>query len=185
LTLAVGFAARTSISNLISGFFLIFEKPFFVGDLIEINDVKGEVLSLDLLCVRIRTLDNLMVRVPNEIVAGAAVRNHTYFPIRRFDLQLRFSHKESLTNIHKLLMKVAEGHELALHEPTPYFAVSAFYENSIEVEFKVWTSKESYWAFATQFPKAVHRAIKNSGIEQPYQSINLIDNQSLSDERHS
>jgi small-conductance mechanosensitive channel len=183
LTLAIGFAARTSISNLISGFFLIFEKPFYVGDLIEINDVKGEVLSLDLLCVRLRTLDNLMVRIPNEVVVGAAVRNHTYFPIRRFDLKLVFSHKESLTNIHKLLVKVAEGNELALNEPEPFFEVVDFKESYIEVAFKVWASRENYFEFKSNFPKAVHRAIKNSGIDQPYKSIEILDNKSSSEER--
>ena len=78
---------------------------------------------------------------------------------------------------------MAEGHPLALNEPEPYFYVCDFHENSIEVEFKVWTTKESYWAFVTQFPKAVHRAIKNSGIEQPYQALNIIDRQNPLEER--
>ena len=182
LTVAIGFAARSSVSNLIGGFFLIFEKPFLVGDLIEINDVKGEVLSLDLLCVRIRTLDNLMVRIPNEKVVSDSIRNHTYFPIRRLDLKLVFSHKESLTNIHNLLLKVATGNQLALNEPEPYFYVKEFHENHIEVIFKVWASTEDYFKFLSTFPKEVHRAIKNSGIHQPYRSVEVLGNSITKDE---
>ena len=183
LTVAIGFAARSSVSNLIGGFFLIFEKPFFVGDLIEINEVKGEVLSLDLLCVRIRTLDNLMVRVPNEVVVSVAIRNHTFFPIRRLDMKLVFSHKESLTNIHNLLLKVAGGNELALDEPEPYFYVKEFHDNHIEVMFQVWVPTENYFEFVSTFPKVVHRAIKNSGIDQPYTSVEVVGQNPSKEER--
>ncbi|MCB0377820.1 MAG: mechanosensitive ion channel family protein [Bdellovibrionales bacterium] len=173
LTLAVGFAARTSISNLISGVFLIFERPFVVGDIIEVNNVEGEVVSIDLLSMTIRTLDNLKVRLPNEIVVGHPVKNYSYFPIRRFDMTLYFRYTESLTNIHNLLLKVAKGNEYALEEPEPYFQVKAFKEDSIEVMFAVWSSVEDFYEFQSSFSKEVHRAFKNSGIEQPFHSVEM------------
>ena len=62
LTIAVGFASQTSMSNLISGLFLIGERAFAIGDLIKVGDTVGEVLSIDLLSVKLRMFDNTYVR---------------------------------------------------------------------------------------------------------------------------
>ncbi|MCJ7673797.1 MAG: mechanosensitive ion channel, partial [Sedimentisphaerales bacterium] len=78
--IAIGFASQTSISNIISGLFLISEKPFAVGDLIQIGDTKGIILSIDLLSVKLRTFDNQYIRIPNETLIKNQVTNVTRFP---------------------------------------------------------------------------------------------------------
>lgn len=66
LTVAIGFASQTSASNFISGIFLMAERSFVIGDVIKVGNTVGEVLSIDLLSVKVRTFDNLFVRLPNE-----------------------------------------------------------------------------------------------------------------------
>src|SRR5205823_1379577 len=63
LTVAVGFAAQTTLSNLISGFFLFGERPFRVGDVIEVDGLQGEVLSVDMMATTMRMPDNRFVRI--------------------------------------------------------------------------------------------------------------------------
>ncbi|MCR5253654.1 MAG: mechanosensitive ion channel family protein, partial [Treponema sp.] len=65
---AIGFAAQTSVSNLISGIFIVSEKSLKLGDTIIINDVTGVVDAISLLSVRIHTYDNQMVRIPNSSI---------------------------------------------------------------------------------------------------------------------
>ena len=78
LTVALGFAAQTSASNLISGLFLLGERPFVVGDVIRLaSGITGEVVGIDLLSVKIRTFDNLLVRVPNETLLKSELTNLT------------------------------------------------------------------------------------------------------------
>ena len=173
LTLALGFAARTSISNLISGIFLIFERPFVVGDLVDVEGTLGEVLSIDLLATNLRTLDNLLVRVPNEKVSGTLIKNYSFFPIRRLDLNLMIPYEESLTNIHKLLLTVADRNEMALDEPRPVFRVESFQENHIDIIFAVWTATENFWDFRDILSKEIHRAFKKSGVDQPHANIEV------------
>ena len=86
LTVAIGFASQTSASNLISGLFLLAEKPFAIGDTIRVGTTTGEVLSVDLLSVKLRTFDNLYVRIPNESLIKAEMTNLTKFPIRRLEI---------------------------------------------------------------------------------------------------
>ncbi len=78
LTVALGFASQTSASNLISGMFLIGEGSFEVGDTIQItlirgHTIEGEVISIDLLSVKLLTQDNIYVRLPNEQLIRAPV----------------------------------------------------------------------------------------------------------------
>lgn len=60
--IAIGFASQTSVSNIISGIFLISEKPFVAGDFIEVAGIRGTVESIDLLSLKLKTPDNQFVR---------------------------------------------------------------------------------------------------------------------------
>ncbi|HAR66005.1 MAG TPA: mechanosensitive ion channel protein, partial [Lentisphaeria bacterium] len=92
--MAVGFASQTSLSNIISGLFMMGEKAFEVDDLIEVGTLRGFVMSIDLLSVKLRTLDNKLVRVPNESLFKENVVNITRFPIRRWDNTIGVAYKE-------------------------------------------------------------------------------------------
>ncbi len=173
LTLAIGFAARTPISNLISGIFLVFERPFIVGNIIEVNDFRGEVVSRNLLSLTLRTLDNLMVRIPNELVIGSSVRNISFFPIRRLDVTYLLARRDSLTRLEEVFNDVASRNGLALDEPEPYFYVTGFRENYTEVIFQVWSSTDDFMQFQSEFPRELHRAVKAAGMEEISRTVEL------------
>ena len=88
ITLALGFASQTSASNLISGIFLIGDNTFSVGDTISVGSTTGQVLSIDLLSVKLRKFDNVLVRIPNETLIKTEVTTLTRFPIRQDPAQL-------------------------------------------------------------------------------------------------
>jgi small-conductance mechanosensitive channel len=119
LTVAIGFASQTTASNLISGLFLIGERSFEIGDIIKVGNTTGEVLSIDALSVKLRTFDNLFVRIPNETLIKSEVTTLSRFPIRRLDLQLGVAYKEDIEQVRKVLMAVADSNPLCLDEPSP------------------------------------------------------------------
>lgn len=90
--IVVGVASQTSIGNIVSGFFLVSEKSFEIGDLIRIGDKTGVVYSIDLLSIKIKTFDNLLLRIPNQTVISSEVTNVTRFPIP----QARFRHQRGV-----------------------------------------------------------------------------------------
>lgn len=108
LTVAVGFASQTSASNMISGLFLLMEKPFQIGDFIEVDATIGEVVGIDLLSVKLRTPDNLYVRIPNETLIKTQVVNRSRFPIRRLDLTVGIAYAEDVERVEALLLQLAE-----------------------------------------------------------------------------
>ncbi|WP_428262628.1 mechanosensitive ion channel family protein [Haliangium sp.] len=168
LTVAVGFAAQTSVSNLISGLFLMAERPFRVGDVITVADTTGEVLSIDLLSVKLCTFDNLMVRIPNETMLKANVTNLTQFPIRRYDLFVGVAYKEDLKQVRELLLKVADQNPLALRNPTPSVLFMGFGDSSIDLRLSTWATRENLIAMRNSLSFEVKRAFDEQGIEIPF-----------------
>lgn len=155
-TVAIGFASQTSASNLISGLFLLGEQPFGVGDIIRVADVLGEVMSIDALSVKIRTFDNLLVRVPNETMLKSNVTNLTKFPVRRVDLQIGVAYKEDLGAVEQVLLEVADKNPICLEEPKPRLFVQGFADSSISLQLSVWTVSASF----VDLRNAMYRDIK-------------------------
>jgi len=173
LTVAVGFASQTSASNLISGLFVIAERPFVVGDVIEVGGVTGEVLTVDLLSVKLRTFDNLYVRVPNETIIKSQITNLTHFPIRRFDIQMGVAYKEDMSKVESILMKVADKNPLCLEEPAPLFIFKQYGDSALEFQFSAWVKRENYLDLRNGILKEIKVAFDEAGIEIPFPHISL------------
>jgi small-conductance mechanosensitive channel len=168
LTVAIGFASQTSASNLVSGLFLIAEHPMEVGDLIKVGETTGEVLSIDLLSVKLRTFDNLYVRIPNESIIKSQITNLTRFPIRRLDLQLGVAYKEDTSRVQEVLLQVADSNPLSLEEPKPLIILSGFGDSSINLQFSVWASRPNFLALRNSILAEVKTAFDHEGIEIPF-----------------
>ena len=168
LTVALGFASQTSASNVISGLFLLGERPFSVGDVIRVAGTTGEVLSVDLLSVKLRTFDNLFVRIPNETMIKSEVTNLRRFPIRRLDLQVGVAYKEDLRRVREILMDVADRHPLCLEEPAPIIIFRGFGDSSINHQFSVWAATDNYLELRNSIPLDLKEAFDDKGIEIPF-----------------
>ncbi|MEX1033363.1 MAG: mechanosensitive ion channel family protein [Cellvibrionaceae bacterium] len=168
LTVALGFASQTSASNLISGLFLVAEKPFQLGDIIQVGPTIGEVLSIDLLSVKLRTFDNLFVRIPNETLIKTEVINLTRFPIRRFDMKVGVAYKEDVDHVRRVLEGVADKNPLCLDEPVPIFMFLGFGDSSLDIQFSVWTQRENFRKLRTSLHQDVKEAFDAENIEIPF-----------------
>lgn len=168
LTVAIGFASQTSASNLISGLFLLVERPFVIGDVIEVDGRTGEVVSIDWLSVKLRTFDNVLVRVPNESLLKTSLRNLTYFPIRRYDLQLSVGYDTDLEQLREVLERVAQDHPHVLDEPKAQVMFQRFGESAIDVQLSAWATQDRYLEVRNTLPVRVKRAFDAAGIEIPY-----------------
>lgn len=168
LAIAIGFASQTSISNLISGLFLIGERPFAVDDLIQVGDITGFVMSIDSLSVKLRQFDNVFVRVPNEIILNSEVKTLTRYPIRRIDLAVGVAYKEELSNVRQVLFEVAEKNPLCLIEPEPLFRFQGFDDSSLNIQFSVWVRSEEFLSVKTELQLEIKEAFDKADIEIPF-----------------
>jgi small-conductance mechanosensitive channel len=165
---AVGFAAQTSVSNIISGLFLISEKPFQVGDVISVGSNTGTVMSVDLLSVKVRTFDNRFIRLPNETIIKTEVTNLTRYPIRRIDLKLGVAYREDVRRVMALLEEIAVQNPLCLDEPRPLVSFQGFGESALELLFGVWCLQADYLELRNSILCEIKERFAAEGIELPF-----------------
>lgn len=142
--IAIGLAAQTSLSNIISGIFLVFEKPFEVGDVIRLGEHTGFVESIGLLSLSLRTFDNISIRIPNESLVKGVLVNITRHPIRRYDIQIGVSYDEDIDHVLKVLAEVADENSLVLVEPEPLVCLTSFGESELKFLLGVWHEKADF-----------------------------------------
>ena len=171
--MAIGFASQTSISNIISGLFLISEKPFAVNDVIKVGGTTGIVLSIDLLSIKIRTFDNLYIRIPNEKIIKEELTNVTRFPIRRLNIDIRVAYKEDLAGVNELLMEISKNNPYCLDNPEPFFVIKEFGSHGVELLLCVWFSKNDYLALKNSIMLEIKERFESEGIEIPFPHISV------------
>lgn len=168
LTVAIGFASQTSASNMISGLFLLVEKPFEIGNFIEVENTIGEVVSIDMLSVKLRTPDNLYVRIPNETLIKTRVVNRSRFPIRRMDLTVGIAYAEDVERVEKLLLELARQNSASLEEPKAFVLVTGFGPSSVDLQFSFWVPSNKVLEGRSQMMVAIKKTLDEEGVEIPF-----------------
>lgn len=171
--IAIGFAAQTSFSNIISGFFLLTEKTLKIGDYITIDDVTGTVDSIDLLSVKIHTTDNQMIRIPNETIIKSNLKNTTYFPIRRLSVSVSVSYDTSLEKAAAVLLSVPSRCPDVLQDPAPAVFWEEFGDSGIGVRLAVWLKTDKYWDVRNAVFTEIKKAFDENGIDIPFPQVDL------------
>jgi len=175
LTVAIGIASQTSMSNLVSGLFLIGEKPFEIGDNITADGISGQIISIDSMSVRICTPDNTMVRIPNEILIKSAFTNLSYFPTRRINLPVSIAYQESIDRAIKILLDLCDKNPLCLPDPAPNVVVDSLGESGINLQLQVWTRTEDRGSLHSLLQKEIRETFEREKIEIPWPSKALFD----------
>jgi small-conductance mechanosensitive channel len=175
--IAVGFASQTSVSNIISGLFLISEKPFAIGDVIRIGGTTGIIQSIDLLSIKIRTFDNLFVRIPNEKILSSEVTNITRFPIRRMDIAVQVGYGQDLKAARDVLSRIARANPWSLDDPEPSLIVNEFKDSGVEMMLGLWFAKTDYVELRNSIMTEIVERFAEEGIRfaQPHRMVRILE----------
>lgn len=168
LGVALGFASQTSLSNVISGLFLISEKSFVLGDVLQVGSTIGTVVGVELLSVRIRTFDNKMVRIPNENLIKNEITNYTRYPIRRLDLEIGVAYKEDPARVQRILKDIAVKNPMILDEPEPVIVFNRFGDSALEFLFGVWLPSRDILKIKDSVMRDIKERFDAEGIEIPF-----------------
>ena len=169
--IAIGFAAQTSVSNIISGLFVITERAFKIGDTIEIADIIGTVQSIDLLSVALKTFDSQYVRVPNETIIKANLINYSHFPFRRVKTELSVSYDTDLRRVETILIDTAKKNRFIVDDPAPSVLWTAFASSGISCALLAWTSVQDYGTARNSIFIDINERLKAEGIEIPFDQL--------------
>lgn len=169
--IAIGFAAQTSVSNVISGLFVITERAFKIGDIIEISGIIGTVQSIDLLSVALKTFDSQYVRVPNETIIKANLINYSHFPLRRIKTELSVPYGIDLRRVETILIDTAKKSRFIVDAPAPSVLWTAFASSGISCALLAWTSVQDYGSARNSIFIDIDERLKAEGIEIPFDQL--------------
>jgi small-conductance mechanosensitive channel len=166
--IAIGMAAQRSVSNIISGIFLLADQPFAIGDAVVIGGDGGVVLDISLFSTRLRTFDNKYLRIPNDAVANAKIINLSTYDLRRLDIPVGVAYKEDVGRAVEMIENVVKKSEKVLVEPEPQVLVTGFGESSIDLNVRVWVQRSELFLARTELVKNIKSALDEGGIEIPF-----------------
>lgn len=169
----VGFAFQESLGNLAAGVMLALNRPFKIGDFVDIAGNTGAVKAMDMMATTLSTPDNKKVVVPNKSVWGAAITNFTALDTRRVDMVVGVSYGTDLGKTKKIIREVLGGMERVLAEPPPVVEVLAMADSSVNLAVRPWVKTEDYWAVYFAANQKIKEAFDAAGIEIPFPQMDV------------
>jgi len=168
VALAVGFASQSILGNLISGLFLMGERPVKVGDMVEIAGNLGTVEDIQIISTAILTLDGLYVRIPNETVFTSNITNFTANPVRRFEFTVGISYADDADKAVAVIKDLAAAHPLILINPPPQVFVDVLGESSVDIVARFWAPTSNWYSVRMELLWKIKVAIEAEGIKIPF-----------------
>ena len=167
----IGFATQSVVSNLISGIFLMIEKPAKHGDTIQIPDmsISGTLLDIGTFSSRIRKFDGTIIRVPNEKFFTANIRSLSSSTVRRAEAMVGISYKDDVQRaISVIKNEIKVTMPFVLLVPEPEFRIEELGDSSVNIQVLVWHPRDDWSQAQPILLTAVKRALDNAGIEIPF-----------------
>lgn len=170
---ALAFAAQTSVSNIISGIFIVAEKTMKTGDLITVGNETGIVDVIGLLSVQIHTLDNQLIRIPNSTIINSNMINTSYFPKRRLCIGVSVSYDTDMEYALETLKKVPALCKSVIKDPEPAVWFDKFGESGINLTLAVWFKSEDFLKAKNEVFIAIKKVFDEAKIEIPYNKLDV------------
>lgn len=172
--IAVGLAAQDSLSNMIAGFQIFWDKPFHVGDYVTVMDQYGRVVDITMRSTRIRTQQNTYVVIPNKHIIDSVLVNHTKHGETRVEVEIGIAYKESIPEARRVLLDAVSKIDGVLTDPAPDVVVKGTGASSVDLIVRVWINDahiERRTYFRTM--EASKLALDAAGIQIPYPHLQL------------
>lgn len=174
--IAIGFAAKDTLSNLIAGILLIIDRPFEVGDRIEVwtapvnSATWGDVLDVGLRATKIRTTDNIIIVIPNNEIMKRDIINYTTITQEiRVRIPIGIAYDADVNKAKVVIQKVALEMDWVMREPGPKVVVKSFGDSAVNLEARIWISDpKKRIDTVSHITDRVKEAFEQEGIEIPY-----------------
>ncbi|HBF43625.1 MAG TPA: hypothetical protein DDW42_08375 [Desulfobacteraceae bacterium] len=174
--IAIGFAAKDTLSNLIAGVLLIIDRPFEVGDRIEVwsapanSATWGDIIEIGLRATKIRTTDNIVVVIPNNEIMMRDIINYTTIDKEiRVRIPVGIAYDADIKKAKELIVKVSHELDWVMRDPEPKVVVRSFGDSAVNLQARVWIRdprrRMDTISYVTDHVKEV---FDKEGIEIPY-----------------
>ena len=172
--ITIGFAARDAFSNLISGILIFLDRPFVIGDLVEVGDNYGRVEKITLRSTRIITIDGKMLAVPNTEIINTTVTSYTNFPNLRLDVEVTIGVMEDIEKVRQILLGIVTDDPEYLEEPPARVVATQLNDYNVALQLQAWIKDErKHVEKRTELREKIFNVLNEARIEMPFETLQL------------
>lgn len=172
--LAIGLALKDSLSNIASGVMLVTLKPFKVGDFVTINNQMGTVETVSIFQTCVRGADNQIIVLPNSLITGNSIINHTPEDMRRIGLSLPIGYTADIDSARAIAIELMQADKRVLVEPAPSVLVYALGENHIDLGVRCYTNNADNFVTKCELLERLKKAYDKAGISPGFQQRDVV-----------
>lgn len=169
--IAVALAAKDTLANFFGGISIFADKAFKVGDYIILDNAeRGEVVEIGVRSTRIKTRDDVLITIPNSVLATTKIINESA-PIPRFRIRIPVgvAYGSDVDEVEATLLAVALANEQVAREPDPRVRMRGFGDSSLDFELLLWVDDPSLKGLVTHhLLKTIYKDFNEKGITIPF-----------------
>jgi small-conductance mechanosensitive channel len=170
--IAVGFAAKDTLANLLAGVLIMADAPYKITDYVVLETgERGEVTNIGLRSTRILTRDHIEITIPNSVMGNTKIINESAGPSTRSRIRAKIgcAYGSDIDQVEAILLAVADAEEEVCKTPIPTVRFRGFGESSLDFELMVWIDRPGdRGRILHQIYGAVYRAFARDGVEIPF-----------------
>jgi small conductance mechanosensitive channel len=166
----IGFALKDISANFISGLLLLLQKPFAIGDVVQIDEFRGRVTDVSLRATEIETMDGHNLILPNETVYMSPILNYSRSRLSRIAVDVGVAYDTDLEHAEEVALSTVSALPLVLKDPEPSVTFHTFGDSSINFTIFYWIDNQTTSLFQASdlAVPALKRAFEEANIEIPF-----------------
>jgi small conductance mechanosensitive channel len=172
--LALSFAAKDTIGNIISGVAIIIDGLFKEGDWVLMGDMHATVTEIRMRTTVLTTFDNETVVVPNQQLAQERIVNYTMTPKSRVKVSIGIAYKEDISRARNIMLETVKRDDRILTDPKPVVIVNGLGASSVNMQLRFWTEDPLLnFALMWEYTETCKIALDQAGIQIPFPHMQL------------
>jgi small-conductance mechanosensitive channel len=165
-TVAIGLASQTVMSSFISGVFILIERPFVIGDTIRIGATTGEVVTMGVFSTTLSNSENMMVRIPNDVLMKSEIVNATRNSLRRQEILFTVAYDSDMAKTRAVVVKAIVELSITHETPAPTVIFKSFVDQSINLAIDFWVDIKNVREANFFAAEAVKKALGEASIKR-------------------
>ncbi len=172
--ITVGLAMQDSLSNFASGVLILYNKPFLIGDFVEIDGSSGTVKKIELMHTTLTTPENKELIFPNSRVTANKIINYNRLPSRRLDMTFPVAYGTDVALVKNALLDAAAACPYRAEESDKtVVGIKEFGGSAVVFDLKMWIDTNSYWDSYYFIQEKVCSEFAAKGIVIPFDQIDV------------
>jgi small-conductance mechanosensitive channel len=166
--IAIGFASQNIVANLLSGIFLMFERPIKIGNGVNIDGTTGIVEDIRMMSTTLRSYDGLYIRLPNQHVFTSKITNFVSNVARRVDYDIGIRYSDDADKAVTLIKAFLDAQPMVLKNPAPLVFVSELGDSAVMIAIRCWAPVSEWFGVKTELLWELKKLLEAEGLEIPF-----------------